>query len=61
MGEVTQRNKQEKMRECYEGRQVGETEKVEEISKKVTFKDRKKVIKDKTREEKSLIGTNRGQ
>ena len=42
MGEVTQRNKQEKMREYYEGRQVGETEKVEEISKKVTFKDRNK-------------------
>ena len=42
MGEVTQRNKQEKMREYSEGRQVGETEKVEEISKKVTFKDRNK-------------------
>ena len=42
MGEVTQRNKQEKLREYYEGRQVGETEKVEEISKKVTFKDRNK-------------------
>ena len=42
MGEVTQRNKQEKLREYYEGRQVGETEKVEEISKKVTLKDRNK-------------------
>ena len=39
--EVTQRNKQEKLREYYDGRQVGETEKVEVISK-VTFKDRSK-------------------
>ena len=42
MGEVKQTSKQEEMRKCYESRQVGGIEKVEEKSKKVPLKDRKK-------------------
>ena len=62
MGEVKQTSKQEEMRKCYESRQVGGIEKVEEKSKKVPLKDRKKrIIKNETYEEKRLIGINRGQ
>ena len=42
MGEVKQMSKQEEMRKCYKSRQVGGTENVEEKSKDIFSKDRKK-------------------
>ena len=42
MGELKQISKLEEMRECYESRQVGETEKAEGKSKEISLKDRKK-------------------
>ena len=42
MGEVKQISKQKEMRECYERRQVGGTEKVDKKSKEVPLTDRKK-------------------
>ena len=62
MGELKQISKQEEMPECYENRQVGETEKAEGKSKEITLKDRKKrIIQNETNEEKSLIRISRGQ
>ena len=62
MWEVKQISKQEKMQKCYKGRQFGGAEKVEEKYKEVPLKDRKKrIIKNETNEEKSLIGINGGQ
>ena len=56
MGEAKQISKQEEMRKCYESRQVGGTEKVGEKSKEAPLKDRRKrIIKNETNEEKSLI------
>ena len=42
MGKVKQTSKQKEMRECYERRQVGGTEKVDKKSKEVPLTDRKK-------------------
>ena len=62
MGEAKQISKQEEMRKCNESRQVGGTEKVGEKSKEAPLKDRRKrIIKNETNEEKSLIRIKRGQ
>ena len=61
MGKMKQISKQEETQEYCERRQVGGTEKVKKRSNKVPFKERKKIIKHETNEEKSLIGINRGQ
>ena len=59
-GEAGEKNKQTRRDDKI--KQVGGTEKVEEKSKEVPLKDRKKrIIKNETYEDKSLIGINRGQ